>query len=231
MKDEPRSARERLNEAQEQRRKQYRKGTGTAAKGKYMRGKTALACNAGNVLLALQTEPELKDAFAYDEMLRTEVLLRPLFGDDPNFKRRPVTDADVTAVQAHLQWFGFPRLGKDTTHQAIDKSRARTPSTRSATILTAWNGTAWSACRNGCTTYLGAEQEQIHRQHRHDVFDRHGRPHPAARMQARLHDDDRGRSGMSGNQKCAACWPANISVTICPTLPARNAANIFAANG
>ena len=121
MKAEPRSARDRLNEAQEQRRKQYREGTGTAPKGKYMRGKTALACNAGNVLLALQTEPELKVAFGYDEMQRTEVLLRPLFGDEVHFKPRPLTDTDVTAVQVHLQWYGFPRLGKDTTHQAIDK--------------------------------------------------------------------------------------------------------------
>ena len=119
--EEPQSARDRLNEAQEQKRKQYREGTGTAPKGKYMHGKTSLACNAGNVLLALQTEPELKGAFGYDEMLRTEMLLRPLFGDEPNFKRRPVTDTDVTAVQVRLQWYGFPRLGKDTTHQAVDK--------------------------------------------------------------------------------------------------------------
>jgi predicted P-loop ATPase len=69
-----------------------------------------------------QTKPELKGAFGFDEMLRTEMLLRPLFGEeDPNFKRRPVTDADVTAVQVHLQWYGFRRLGKDTTHQAVDK--------------------------------------------------------------------------------------------------------------
>jgi predicted P-loop ATPase len=54
-------------------------------------------------------------------MLRTEVLLRPLFADEPNFRPRPVTDTDVTAVQVHLQWFGFPRLGKDATHQAVDK--------------------------------------------------------------------------------------------------------------
>jgi hypothetical protein len=113
MKAEPYGARERLKGAQEQRRKQNQ--------GKYMRGKTSLACNAGNVLLALQTEPELKGAFGYDEMLRTEMLLRALFGDEPNFKPRPVTDTDVTAVQVHLQRFGFPRLGKDTTHQAIDK--------------------------------------------------------------------------------------------------------------
>jgi hypothetical protein len=102
-------------------RKRRRTPTGAASTEKYMRGKTALACNAGNVLLALQTEPQLKGAFGYDEMLRTEVLLRSLFVDDPNFKPRPVTDADVTAVQVHLQWFGFRRLGKDTTHQAVDK--------------------------------------------------------------------------------------------------------------
>jgi predicted P-loop ATPase len=54
-------------------------------------------------------------------MLRTEVLLRPLFADDPKFTPRPVTDTDVTTVQAQLQWFGFRRLGRDATHTAVDK--------------------------------------------------------------------------------------------------------------
>jgi hypothetical protein len=57
MRDEARSASERLAEAQNERRKQRRGATGTAPKEKYMHGKTSLACNAGNVLLALQTEP------------------------------------------------------------------------------------------------------------------------------------------------------------------------------
>ena len=160
MKAEPRSARERLNEAQEQRRNQYREGTGTAPKGKYMRGKTALACNAGNVLLALQTEPELKGAFAYDEMQRTEVLLRPLFGDEPNFKPRPVTDTDVTAVQVHLQWYGFPRLGKDTTHQAIDKY-ARENSVHP--IRDYLNGLEWDGFERlpeWLHAYLGADKNE-----------------------------------------------------------------------
>jgi len=94
---------------------------GATAKGTYMDSNTALDCNAGNVLLALRTEPELTGAFAYDEMLCTKVLTRPLFEPDASFRPRPVTDADVTAVQAHLQWFGFRKLGKDTTHQAVDK--------------------------------------------------------------------------------------------------------------
>ena len=93
------------------------------AQGGYMKGKTetAWACNVGNVLLAMKQEPELMNAFGYDEMLRTEVLLRPLFDGDPtNFTLRSVTDADVCAVQSFLQWFGFRRVGKDTVHDAIN---------------------------------------------------------------------------------------------------------------
>jgi len=89
--------------------------------GKYMIGKSALASNLGNVLLALEQEPPIMNAFAFDEMLRTEVLLRPLFKDDSNFKPRPITDADVSAVQSWLQWFGFRRIGKDAMHDAISK--------------------------------------------------------------------------------------------------------------
>jgi hypothetical protein len=131
MKADPQPARDRLKEAQQQRRKS-RGPTGTAPKEKYMPGKTSLACNAGNVLLALQTEPELKGAFGYDEMLRTEMLRRPLFVDDPDFKPRPVTDADATAVQVHL--------------------RAREllpPAARLSHRLGV--GTASNACPNGCT--------------------------------------------------------------------------------
>jgi hypothetical protein len=130
----------------------------TAPKGKYMRGKSSLAHNAGNVLLALQTEPELKGAFGYDEMLRAEVLLRPLFCDDPNFKVRPVTDTDVTAVQVHLQWFGFPRLGKDTTHQAIDKVARENPfhPVRDYLNNLKWDG--GERLSSWLHVYLGAEQ-------------------------------------------------------------------------
>jgi hypothetical protein len=135
-----------------------RKAKGIASKDKYMLGKTALACNAGNVLLALQTEPQLEGCFGYDEMLRSEVLLRPLFADDPSFKPRPVTDADVTAVQVQLQWFGFRRLGKDTTHQAIDKC-ARENSfhpVRNYLNNFEWDGS--ERLPEWLSTYLGAKQ-------------------------------------------------------------------------
>src|SRR5262245_36572208 len=88
---------ERLARKEQERRKK------PAGKGGYMKGKSSLASNVGNVFLALDQEPKLTNAFAYDEMLRTDVLLRPLFEDDPHFKPRPVTDADCCAVQAHLQ--------------------------------------------------------------------------------------------------------------------------------
>jgi Virulence-associated protein E-like domain/Bifunctional DNA primase/polymerase, N-terminal/Primase C terminal 2 (PriCT-2) len=90
-------------------------------KASYMEKSTDWACNVGNVLLALEQEPEIMHVFGYDEMLRCVVLLRPLFHDDPNFKPRPVTDADVIAVQKHLQWLGFRRLGKDATHDGVNK--------------------------------------------------------------------------------------------------------------
>jgi Virulence-associated protein E len=93
----------------------------TPAKQAYMKSKGAWACNVGNVLLALEQEPELVGAFGYDQMLWCDVLLRPLFTSDPHFVPRPVTDADVLAVQRFLQWLGFRRLGKNTTHDAIIK--------------------------------------------------------------------------------------------------------------
>ena len=102
----------------------------------YMKSLSDLACNVGNILLALKQEPALKNAFGYDEMLRTEVLLRPLFSDDPNFILRPLTDADVTAVQAHLQWFGFRRPARTQRMGPSISTRASTRSIPCATTST-----------------------------------------------------------------------------------------------
>jgi predicted P-loop ATPase len=98
-------------------------GAPTATKEDFMAAKSEAgwACNVGNVLLALDQEPELMNLFGFDEMLQAPMLMHPLFTKDPSFTPRPVTDADVCAVQTHLQWFGFRRLGKDTTHDAINK--------------------------------------------------------------------------------------------------------------
>jgi predicted P-loop ATPase len=128
--------------------------------GGFMKSKTATgwACNVGNILMALEQQPELMNAFGYDEMLRTEVLLRPLFVEDPNFKPRPVTDADVTAVQARLQWLGFRRLGKMTVHDAIDK-HAREHAFHPVRVYL--NSLRWDGVerlRTWLHVYLGAER-------------------------------------------------------------------------
>src|SRR5258707_53501 len=73
--------------------RELRADKGTTSTGtSYMKGNTALACNVGNILLALDREAEITNAFGYDEMLRAEILLRPLFADEPNFRPRPLTD-------------------------------------------------------------------------------------------------------------------------------------------
>ena len=48
-----------------------------------MDSKITLASNLANAMLALNKELELVNAFAFDDMQRVEVLLRPLFGNDP----------------------------------------------------------------------------------------------------------------------------------------------------
>jgi hypothetical protein len=150
---------DRYDRAQKERRnKRRQQANGSAAQGGYMGSKTALACNVGNVLLALQQDPAIANAFGYDEVLRTEVLLRPLFGVDPGFKPRPVTDADVTGVQAYLQWAGFRRLGKNTTHESVDKHAREHPYHPVRDYL---NGLRWDGVERLPTwlaTYLGAKQ-------------------------------------------------------------------------
>jgi hypothetical protein len=61
----------------------------------------------------------MPDTFAYDEMLRASLLMRPL-ANESNFKPRPITDNDVTAVQVKLQKLALRRITKDAVHQAVD---------------------------------------------------------------------------------------------------------------
>jgi predicted P-loop ATPase len=77
--------------------------------------------NLANAMLALRNDPAIAACFAYDEMLRTVVLVRALPGKEDWSGERPVTDVDVGIVQEWLQHAGIDRLGKDTTHQAVDQ--------------------------------------------------------------------------------------------------------------
>jgi predicted P-loop ATPase len=78
-----------------------------------------------NALLALREDPAFRGVLAFDEMMRTAMLMRPVpaHGVAPEtdgFKPRPVRDEDVTFIQEWLQIAGLPHIGRDVTHQAVD---------------------------------------------------------------------------------------------------------------
>jgi predicted P-loop ATPase len=83
--------------------------------------------NLANALIALRADPDLAEAFAYDEMSCTSILRRAIpvapggesagAGPFP----RAVRDADVSQLQELLQHLGLPKIGKDQVHQAVDQ--------------------------------------------------------------------------------------------------------------
>jgi predicted P-loop ATPase len=76
-----------------------------------------------NAMFALRLDPALYDVFAFDEMLRTTVLQKPLNltnQDDADFAVRPVTDVDITELQEWLQLAGLRHVSKETVHDAVD---------------------------------------------------------------------------------------------------------------
>jgi predicted P-loop ATPase len=89
---------------------------------KVMDTKAVAASNLSNVMLGLRNDPGLCDHIGFDEMARTAVLVRPLFElhTPPDFTPSPITDADVAAIQEHLQHKGLKRVGRDTVHQGVD---------------------------------------------------------------------------------------------------------------
>ena len=77
--------------------------------------------NLANTALILRSDPAFKNMFAYDEMLRTAMLMRAIDDEPVNtFKQRPLTDVDVGQLQEMLQKLALVRLPKDIAHQAVD---------------------------------------------------------------------------------------------------------------
>jgi predicted P-loop ATPase len=76
--------------------------------------------NLANAMIALRSDPAVKNAFAYDEMLCAVTQVHPIPKEGWKFGPRPVTDIDVSILQEWLQLAGLPNLSKDTAHQAVD---------------------------------------------------------------------------------------------------------------
>jgi predicted P-loop ATPase len=110
--------------------------------------------NLFNVMLALRNDRNLENLFAFDEMLRAPLILKP--------SRRPVTDVDVGVLQEWLQKAGLERISKDVTHQAVDLRASELAFHPIRDYLDAlrWDGT--SRLMDWLHTYLGAEKTAYH---------------------------------------------------------------------
>lgn len=81
-----------------------------------------------NVLIALRNEPQIAEAFAFDEMQQETMVQKSLpvapnsiAGEAPP---KRLADDDVTRVQEWLQHMGMPKIGREIVGQAIE-ARAR----------------------------------------------------------------------------------------------------------
>jgi predicted P-loop ATPase len=109
-----------------------------------------------NVMIALRNDPGVKEALAYDEMLRAPMLMHACDGA-PDFSPRPITDADVGHLQEWLQAAGLRRVGPSTVHQAVElrTNECSYHPVRDYLEALAWDGRPRLA--TWLNTYLGAE--------------------------------------------------------------------------
>jgi predicted P-loop ATPase len=72
-----------------------------------------------NALLALRRDSGLRDAFAYDEMARTAMLMHPIGSPLAPFEPRAIIDEDVVYVAEYLQQSGLRHIGSSVVRDAI----------------------------------------------------------------------------------------------------------------
>src|SRR5213083_905835 len=77
-----------------------------------------------NALVALRRDPDIRDAFAFDDMARTVMLVHEIGSPLVPFDHRPVTDDDITILTEFLQKAGLKRIARDTVRDAVN-ARAR----------------------------------------------------------------------------------------------------------
>ena len=133
-----------------------------------------------NALIVLRAV--MSDTFAFDEMLRAPLLMRPL-EDAPDFMPRPVTDVDVGIVQDRLQHLGLKRLSKDVAHQAVDVCAHEH---RFHPVKDYFDGLQWDGTKRLAklfAKYFGTEATPYAQAIGPHVPDQHGGAHPSPRMQ------------------------------------------------
>ena len=72
-----------------------------------------------NALLALRRDGGLRDAFAYDEMPRTTMLMHRIGSPMAPFEARAIIDEDVVYVAEYLQQAGLKHIGSGVVRDAI----------------------------------------------------------------------------------------------------------------
>jgi predicted P-loop ATPase len=113
--------------------------------------------NLFNAFVALRHDDALRDAFAFDEMLRAPVLVHEI-GSPMNTlaEPRPLVDKDVTDIQHWMQDAGLKRMPRETVRDAVEsfsRDHAYHP------VLDYLEALKWDGeprLENWLITYLGA---------------------------------------------------------------------------
>jgi predicted P-loop ATPase len=110
--------------------------------------------NLANVMIALRGSPSLVHAFAYDEMLRTTMLLQE---KGRRIEPRPVQDTDIYRLQEYVQRAGLKNVAAEAVHAAVD---LRGRECAFHPVLDYLNALKWDdspRLENWLARYLGAE--------------------------------------------------------------------------
>ena len=86
----------------------------------YIKGATGKPlANIANALLALRRDSGIQDAFAYDLMGRTTMLMHPIGSPVAPSEPRAILDEDVAYVAEYLQQAGLKHIGASIVRDAI----------------------------------------------------------------------------------------------------------------
>lgn len=110
-----------------------------------------------NALVALRRDPDIRDAFAFDQMQRTTMMMHAVGAPLAPFEWRAVGDDDVTVLTEFLQKAGLRRIARETVRDALN---ARAKENAFHPLRDYLGGLKWDGQKRlnvWMTTRLGAE--------------------------------------------------------------------------